>query len=373
MMLNSKELTQLASQLKVYDDFQLRELDALEYAANAVAKSWSGSWLGYHSKIYYAGFQSPSSHAVFSREWGIPPKGPDDFLGLGSLGDWIEYDFDDVVAEINKRAGNQRPDWCRAEGKKAQETFEEAQQSVLSLIHASSNLLHDRFIKDLMTKIESIEILTERYFIERQRPSGRLISRDTIAINEGSVTPPHIVVLSQVHAARAPFHACTNLRKLILSLAKHVQNLDLIPIQENRIGNKIFIGHGHSPLWREFKDFLSEKLNLAWDEFNRVPVAGVPNTIRLAQMLNQACMAFLIMTAEDEDVNGNLRARMNVVHEAGLFQGRLGFERAIILLEDGCEGFSNIEGLGQIRFPKGNIAAIFEEVRQVLQREGLIK
>jgi predicted nucleotide-binding protein len=44
---------------------------------------------------------------------------------------------------------------------------------------------------------------------------------------------------------------------------------------------------------------------------------------------------------------------MNVVHEAGLFQGRLGFERAIILLEEGCKSFSNIEGLGQIRFPKG--------------------
>jgi predicted nucleotide-binding protein len=40
---------------------------------------------------------------------------------------------------------------------------------------------------------------------------------------------------------------------------------------------------------------------------------------------------------------------MNVVHEAGLFQGRLGFTRAIIMLEEGCEEFSNIEGLGQLR------------------------
>ena len=64
---------------------------------------------------------------------------------------------------------------------------------------------------------------------------------------------------------------------------------------------------------------------------------------------------------------------MNVVHEAGLFQGRLGFTKAIILLEDGCEGFSNIEGLGQIRFPKGNIQSAFEEIRRVLEREGLIE
>jgi hypothetical protein len=50
----------------------------------------------------------------------------------------------------------------------------------------------------------------------------------------------------------------------------------------------------------------------------------------------------------------------------------LGFERAIILLEDGCEEFSNVQGLGQIRFPKGNVSAVFEDIRKVLEREGLV-
>ena len=89
-------------------------------------------------------------------------------------------------------------------------------------------------------------------------------------------------------------------------------------------------------------------------------------------MLDNAAIAVLVLTAEDEQQDGNMRARLNVVHEAGLFQGRLGFTRAIILLEDGCEEFSNISGLGQIRFPKGNIKAQFEEVRRVLEREGII-
>ncbi len=63
---------------------------------------------------------------------------------------------------------------------------------------------------------------------------------------------------------------------------------------------------------------------------------------------------------------------MNVVHEAGLFQGRLGFTKAIVLLEEGCKEFTNIQGLGQIRFPRGRISSAFEEVRRVLEREGLI-
>ena len=78
------------------------------------------------------------------------------------------------------------------------------------------------------------------------------------------------------------------------------------------------------------------------------------------------------MTAEDEQADGKIRARENVVHVVGLFQGRLGFTRAIVLLEEGCEEFSNIHGLGQIRFPKGNVSAKFEEIRAVLERENLI-
>ena len=104
-----------------------------------------------------------------------------------------------------------------------------------------------------------------------------------------------------------------------------------------------------------------------------MPVAGVTNIARLSEMLDAAAIALLVMTGEDEQTDGKLRARMNVVHEAGLFQGRLGFTRVIVLLEEGCEEFSNIQGLGQIRFPKGNIKAAFDEVCQVLEREGLVE
>lgn len=89
-------------------------------------------------------------------------------------------------------------------------------------------------------------------------------------------------------------------------------------------------------------------------------------------MRDDAEMAFLVMTAEDEQKDMTMNARLNVVHEAGLFQGRLGFRKVIVLLEEGCEEFSNIHGLGQIRFPKGDISARFEKIREVLEHEGLI-
>jgi len=146
-----------------------------------------------------------------------------------------------------------------------------------------------------------------------------------------------------------------------------------VPSGKSLVGTNIFIGHGHSQVWRVLKDFLKDRLGLPVDEFNRVPSAGIPTSARLSEMLDSAAFAFLIMTAEDEQTDGKVRARENVVHEVGLFQGRLGFTRAIVLLEEGCEEFSNIQGLGQIRFPKGDIAAKFEDIRAVLEREGVIK
>ncbi|WP_216622874.1 TIR domain-containing protein [Corallococcus exercitus] len=138
------------------------------------------------------------------------------------------------------------------------------------------------------------------------------------------------------------------------------------------VGKKVFVGHGRSSEWLVLEKFIKDRLRLEVVEFSSVPTAGMHTAERLKQMLDQSNIAFLVMTAEDERADSVRVARANVIHEVGLFQGRLGFERAIVLLEDGCEEFSNISGLGQIRFPRGNIAAVFEQVRATLEREGLL-
>lgn len=134
----------------------------------------------------------------------------------------------------------------------------------------------------------------------------------------------------------------------------------------------VFIGHGRSPLWKDLRDFLVDRLGLKYEEFNREPSAGKSNKERLQEMLDASGFALIVMTGEDEAEDGRRHARENVIHEAGLFQGKLGFEKAIILLEEGCEEFSNIQGLVQLRFPPGNIMAVSEEVRRTLEREGVI-
>ena len=169
-------------------------------------------------------------------------------------------------------------------------------------------------------------------------------------MNQGFKLPPHLSVLSEAASIRETIEVIENLAVLTCKTRSHISRQHT---QSRQTGTTIFIGHGHSRVWLELKDFLTDRLHLQVDEFNRVPVAGTTTIDRLKQMLDMAFFAFLIMTGEDEQPDGKVHARLNVVHEAGLFQGRLGFKRAIIMCEERCEGFSNIDGLSQIRFPKG--------------------
>jgi predicted nucleotide-binding protein len=131
----------------------------------------------------------------------------------------------------------------------------------------------------------------------------------------------------------------------------------------------IFVGHGHSPQWRDLKDHLHEKHGFAVEAYETGARAGYTIVEVLKSLAQKAGFALLVLTAEDADSTGKLHARENVIHETGLLQGRLGFARAIMLVEEGCEQFSNIEGLQQIRFSRGNIKETFGEVLATLRRE----
>ena len=131
----------------------------------------------------------------------------------------------------------------------------------------------------------------------------------------------------------------------------------------------VFVGHGQSPIWKELKDHLHEKHGYNVQAYEIGARAGLTIQNILEDMLESASFAVLVMTGEDETAAGKLYPRLNVVHEAGLFQGSLGFERAIVLLERGTEEFSNIVGLQQIRFEKDQISTTFGEVLATLKRE----
>jgi predicted nucleotide-binding protein len=344
-------------------------LQAIKKSATEVGRSFSGSWLGYHSRVYYANFEPPPPGANFSQEWGLKDLSYSD---MGSRGEWRQFDPVDVKSRIRKMSGSADLAAANAASRKAAEIFASAKLEILSIFENALDAVADAFLQRLRDDIEKLDVLSGSEIAQVWAPKGQIMTRDTLAAGQRSQVPPHIQDLADVASITQSFEVCKVGAEICAKAASHLERKNRQQKATDRVGTNVFIGHGRSRVWHELKDFVQDRLGLPWDEFNRVPVAGVTNIARLSQMLDASAIALLVMTAEDEMLDGAIHARMNVVHEAGLFQGRLGFAKAIVLIEDGCSEFTNIQGLGQIRFPTNNISAAFEEVRRVLEREGLI-
>jgi len=153
---------------------------------------------------------------------------------------------------------------------------------------------------------------------------------------------------------------------------KNLEQSKLKPIAVNKskeIKPIVFIGHGRNTSWRELKDHLQDKHYIQVEAYETGARAGHSIRDILEEMILKSSFALLVLTAEDKQDNGTYRARQNVIHEVGLFQGRLGFSRAIILLEEGIEEFTNVQGVQYISFSKNNIKEVFGEVLATIHRE----
>jgi hypothetical protein len=313
-----EELQDIYNQLQSFVDeangnSAIKSLEKLETSANEVSKSWSGSWLGYQSRIYYKDFIAVPAGAHFSSEWGTYQN-----IMQDTRGDWVEYQFEYVGNYIKTNAGN--PDVKQAIGvaKTGQDLFEEKYNELLSIFETYLLQRKDLFIESLAEKVKASKIFSDSDFIETIRPQ-QIMTRDSLAGSQCLWTPPHLSIIAKIYGIRNPIYCCENLAKYAKIAVFHIERQEKEIRRMDRVGTNIFIGHGRSLLWKDLNDFIQDRLRLPWDEFNRVPIAGKTNVSRLSEMLDNAVIAFLVMTAEDEQPDGKLRARMNVVHEAGLF------------------------------------------------------
>ena len=367
-----EELDQIANSLEEFAERGRHQdlqgpLKDLWDAAEQVGRCSSGSWIGYHANVYYQDLRPPPPGVHFSSEWG--PTGV--FVPERTIGNWVEYDPSKVTRVIYEHAQNPDVGPANTYTEKGARAFQAQKHSILSNMEIITGNTESTTFSQLREEIEQLSLPTQAELTQSIKPA-RGMTRDSRAAYQGIWIPPHIRPMSLVLTVRTTIERIEKLAELTRQVISHGSRLQRRQQQEARVGNMIFIGHGHSPVWRELKDFLQDRLELSVDEYTRVSNAGRTTQYRLSEMMDIATLAFLLMTGEDETAEGELRARENVVHEVGLFQGRLGFERAIVLLEDGCEEFSNIIGIEQIRFDKGRIDSAFEKIRMFLERENII-
>ena len=106
-----------------------------------------------------------------------------------------------------------------------------------------------------------------------------------------------------------------------------------------------------------------------WEAQSRV---GTNPKEFLREELEQCVFAVMVVTADDSTPEGRRRGRQNVIHETGLFQSKLGFEKVALIVEEGVEGCSNLAGIDVITFKPRRIDQAFHALDAVLRREGLV-
>jgi predicted nucleotide-binding protein len=142
-------------------------------------------------------------------------------------------------------------------------------------------------------------------------------------------------------------------------ICKKLEYLELLPIDDivsnmqnglNSNKTKVFIVHGHNEVLKQTVARTLEHLKLEPIILHEQANQGKTIIEKFESNSAKVGFAIILLTADDlgkakEDTDGNPRARQNVIFEMGYFMGKLGRERVFVLLDDGVEKPSDIDGI----------------------------
>ena len=331
--------------------------------AQRVGKAWCGSSLGNHAKVYYQGLEPVPADAHWDAEWGMIDRA----LSLSKTrGDWQTYTIDKVEDEIFSRCGTTQAEMSDYSDHLLR-IFGEAEVELMGILEQSegetTEETRQRLLKDIKAQRRNLTTAADevRQIVLAHMPS---MSRDMENVALGAVTAAHHHVLAGVKATRNLEWGVEQLRKIASQIPQAARRKKTRQKRKNMRSSKVFIGHdGQSHAWRAVKDHLEMK-RFEVEEFERTPVAGKQIKDRLEEMMEDADSAVMIVTARDMEPSST-----NVIHEIGFAQGRLGWEKVIILLQEGCTLPSNLNGTVQLRFKDENIKSVFSDLEKNLRVE----
>ncbi|MDA2923306.1 hypothetical protein MYX65_01405 [Acidobacteria bacterium AH-259-L09] len=190
--------------LKQVDEFQeeinqelnetIEQFKKLTDAAAKISESWSGSWLGYHSELYYGDFEKPPLQHRFSPEWGgthgLPPR-------------WKAREEQDVKARIEQIADVQF-DAVEPSARELVKRAREVQTEILVEISPLYSVEGLEKEKELLKHIEKHRWgHSAETYVNANIPQG-VMTRDTSAGSQGFRIPAHVYyeAIASEHASR---------------------------------------------------------------------------------------------------------------------------------------------------------------------------
>ncbi|CAM3740561.1 CD-NTase-associated protein 12/Pycsar effector protein TIR domain-containing protein [Deinococcus saxicola] len=182
-------------------------------------------------------------------------------------------------------------------------------------------------------------------------PEVKVSKRDSISsyeysegIREFEFTPENIVSIYKTE---------------ISTLVESITNLKSQNILMSTRERRVFISHGRSEDWRKVENYIFKTLEIPTLELAQQSNKGRTIFQKLIDESDQCSYAVIIMTGDDLTTDEQLRARENVIHEIGYFQGKYGPSRVCLLHEESVNIPTNLQGIVYIPFPKDYIEVAF--------------
>lgn len=159
-------------------------------AGNKLERTFSGSWAGFHGKLYFGKFQVPSSDNRFSVEWGT----------LRGMADgWEEKSPEEVKAEMERLGGGATLDALEkaiAPLRKRAEELRDELASYLSVVLEAKGLEAERAAFQALSKFKFGR--TKEDYVLSNKP-GQIVSRDSEAVMQGMCIPSHVYYQGVCH------------------------------------------------------------------------------------------------------------------------------------------------------------------------------
>lgn len=159
-----------------------RKCRALTDAGIKVGESWSGSFAGYHSELYFGNFEKPPLALQFDPEWG----------GIHGIPDgWRVRSPEDVKSRIEQLAAN-RFDEITSELENLVDSAKAFQRELsveLAELHGAPDCERE---KQLLQEIEQAKWLSKMNEYIHSNTPKTFVSRDSRAMSQGIRVPAHL-------------------------------------------------------------------------------------------------------------------------------------------------------------------------------------
>jgi hypothetical protein len=161
---------------------QLRE------AARKIGESSSGSWVGWHSRMYYRDFREPPVAETWDTEWG----------GIHGVSDaWKEKSLPEIQGAVEGLAATTLADLA-ATADRVRETCQPIQQELLTVLTPICDLAGFQREAEMLGEMESIDwIVSPSNLVQAMAPQ-HMMSRDSVALHQGLQAPLHLNVEAAV-------------------------------------------------------------------------------------------------------------------------------------------------------------------------------